>query len=761
MAQPHQRFDDLLRLSEELPHIVGRLHRVHEELLHPDGPNPDTAAQLLRELLDERAGVLEPLFRSCVGIRADGATPDAEESEWSRKTDVQSTSTGGAAGQILVDGNVISDEFKKLAERVGNRLIMKNTEACAYLLSDLNTWHRERNVDVSAWDEAQWEQNAVATFFDLRKNMLRVLKGLLKLASEDEQLRDVLRGDNKLFASERRSYDRLVEPLLRYFGFEGSEYLRNKQLRERHDPHLLAVLHEHRLAAQCLFYLARGSDGEWEVEHLRSLYDVIKDLVQNGTTALGAGDSVLEFPKNWTIDEQRVRHADDENKKYAAEVAHITSVLCVTWWEAVHRTRTRGKGSSRDQDEEKLKELMELAKQEERMGTLQGFGHVMDLFVRVGIHQFVNQRTLDEGGKYVRSPWQSASQLDQLRKWHKGAFQFLGDVLTCVRVKAEPDDAVSVLRSLQCFMLHLVKNYVRPVVLSVGQDAENQPEEPEAEQVRKLEHLLRFWAQLCNCVRNSVQPREQMWLDAKRTTQALGSNELKHFLHWGIESFSKDDLRIAEDKRHVVTVACFEHFCTVMGFYCCFEDEPDVATELFTHLLDRGWWSSQQRGQEPNRSIGPVLESFERLLSQRVTLAQGSNLGLAANQRTFSIGSLRLLQNIVAVVDSPTALQLWKAEDLSRWMKALIGMISLETGKPPALRVELFKTVSSLVDVSNALDVRELLLLLDKIKLLDEVGMPAELHQFEAQTQVGSAHTLVSLGCMALKSATVRRRLFR
>eukprot|EP01048_Picozoa_sp_COSAG05_P001874 COSAG05_NODE_68_length_22188_cov_8.265019_6_plen_876_part_00 len=744
MAQPHQRFDHLVRLAEELPHILSKLTRVQEELLGVYNPTPDeadaasaSAAALLAELLAEH-GVLAPLFRSCAGIRADGEPTDATESEWSRASDV-----ADSAQPVRIDGKDIDPPFKKLAESVGQKLGIKNTETCAYLLSDLNTWHRGRMVDVSTWAEAEWESNAVTTFFDLRKNLLRVLKELLKLASEDEQLRTVLRDDNKLFSRERRSYDGLVEPLLGYFGFEGSEYRRNKQLRERAGPNLLAVLHEHRLVAQCLFYLARGSDGEWGVEHLRSLYAIIKDLVQNGNTALSSGDGVLEFPKNWTVDEQRsARQADDENKKYAAELAHITSVLCLTWWEAVHRTRSRGKGSSRDQDEEKLKELVGLVQQEELLATHQGFGHVMDLFVRVGIHQFVNHRTQNEGGRYVRSPWEPGGQVDQLRTWHKGAFEYLGDVLTCLRVKAEPDDAVSVLRSLQGFMLHLVEKYIRPVILLPGQDAEGQQEDPEPEQVRKLEYLLRFWAELCKCIRNSVQPHEQKWLDAKRTTQALYSIELKHFLHWGIESFTKDDMRIAEDKRHIVTVSCFEHFCTVMGFYCCFEDEVEVATELLTHLLDRGWWNSQARGQESNRSIGPVLETFERLLSQRVTREQGGNHGLAAKQRTFSIGSLRLLQDIVAVVGRPTQLLPATAvmsdgsSTLSRWMKALIGMISLETGKPPALRVELFKTVSSLVDVSKDLEVRELLLLLDKIKLLDEVGMPAELHQFEAQTQV-------------------------
>ena len=113
---------------------------------------------------------------------------------------------------------------------------------------------------------------------------------------------------------------------------------RQHEAREAQHSRSRAQPHEHRLVAECLFYLARRTDGEWEVEHLCSLAAIIKDLTTSSS-------DLLEFPKSWTIDEHRTeRSEEDVSKKHTAELAHITSVLCVAWWEAVHRTRGRGRG---------------------------------------------------------------------------------------------------------------------------------------------------------------------------------------------------------------------------------------------------------------------------------------------------------------------------------------------------------------------------------------------------------------------------------
>jgi hypothetical protein len=700
------RWFGMLQLAARLPELLAELR----------GATPEE----LRHALQAHAPILEQLWRACVGMADASSTPKATESEWCRAADVAETKR-----PIKIDGADVQENFRQMAQGVSRALGVKNTEECGYLLSDLHAWYREQRIDTSSWPAAYWERDAVAQFFSMRKALLRVLKEVLKLAAEDPQCREVLKEQGPLLCQERRSDGRLIDPLIGYFGVgPAGSYRRNKTLRERRGEQLVDVLQEHRLVAQCLFYLARGSTdcNEWGVDHLRSLHAVIKDLAKNSLAR-----DVLEFPKGWTIDEQRVeRLGDDDLKKYCAELSHVTGVLCLTWWEAVRRSRSRGRGSSRDQDEEKLKTMVELARQDD---SSQGFGMVLDLFLRVGLHQFVTNRTQHEL-QYVTQPWASGSHDQQLRQWHKGAFAFLGDVLTSLRVKAEQDDAINILRSLQEFVLHLVEKYIRPVVLCIGQDAEDHQGEPEPEHVRKLQPLLQFWAELCKCVKSAVRPEEQEWLDARHSERALDRSHLKDFLIWGIEAFTRDDQRVADDQRHLVTVHCFDHFCTVLGTYCCFE--TDVANELFVNLYDRGWWTSQQSrgggGQpEQSRSITPVLESFERLLQQGT--AQRHHQGLAQQQRVFCIASLRLLQNIVAVVGNRSDRRL----DLSRWMKALVGMISLETDKKPELRVELFRTLSALIGISEPDHVEELVLLLDRVNLLDEQGMPAELNKHEAR----------------------------
>ena len=691
------------------------LGRERDELL--DGLRGADAGGL-RTVLEDRADLLDILWRACTGAAREGDPPNAAESEFCREADMADTAAGGARAKV--DGVAVDEGLDEAAKALGRELRLQNCDECAALLSDVHAVHGERLGDTSGWAPADWVRLGADSFFDMRKDLLRLLKALLKCASDDPACRDVLKERGALFSDgERRSDGRLIEPLLAYFGV-GTEYRRNKQLRERlTEPRVVDVLHEHRLVAECLFYLARRTDGEWEVEHLCSLAAIIKDLTTSSS-------DLLEFPKSWTIDEHRTeRSEEDVSKKHTAELAHITSVLCVAWWEAVHRTRGRGRGGSRDQDEEKLKALVELARRDDRT-QLNGFGLVLDMFLRVGLHQFVTNRTQNDL-RYVTDPWGSGAHEQQLREWHRGAFLFLADVLTCMRVKAEADDAVDILRSLQGFMLHLVEKYVRPIILAIGQE-DDQPAEPEPEQIRKLEPLLCFWAELCLCMKQSMPPEQQEWLDFQQSSRALANPQMKNFVLWGMEAFLRTDERhAASGQQHAITNACFDPFCTVLGTYSCFE--PDVASEVFAHLHDAGWWTQQQRGQhDQGRSVTPVLDTFERLQQAAAQRQQG----LPAHQRTFCIAALRLLRNIVTVIGNPNERPL----DVPRWLKALVGMISLETEKPPELRVELFRTLTTFVEISGTERIAELLRHIDQVNLLGPQAMPAELNKYEAQKQV-------------------------
>ena len=707
-SEPSQRWVAMMALSDgELPELLNRLRHA--------GPEE------LRAVLDDRPdALLEVLWRACIGAPRDGDPPNAAESEFSRAADVADPVP--ANKEVQLAGQPLHESLQQAARALGQELCIKDYDECALLLDDLKHHHGERLGDIAAWEPADWVRLGADSFFEMRMSLLRLLKAVLKCASDNPECRQVLKEHGALFSGGgRRSDGRLIEPLLAYFG-ASTDYGRNKSLRERRTyARRTDVLQEHRLVAECLFYLARRTDGEWEVEQLRSLAAIIKDL----TTSSG---ELLEFPKRWTVDEHRTeRSEEDVSKKHDAELAHITSVLCVTWWEAVHRSRGRGRGGSRDQDEEKLKALVELAQQDDRT-QLNGFGLVFDLFLRVGLHQFITNRTQDKE-RFVTEPWTTGSHDQQRqREWHSGAFQNLEDVLTCMRVKAEPEDAVDILRSLQGFMLHLVEKYVRPVVLTIGHDAEDQQGEPDPVNVRKLKPLLTFWAELCKCVTQSMPPEDQEWLDHARTMRALSNEGMKNFVLWGMQAFLRpDDRQTGGDQQHMVTISCFDPFCTVLGTYSCFE--PEVATEVFVHLHDQGWWTHQQRGQnDQTRSFTPVLETFEKLEQ----VAAQRQQGLPAHHRTFCIAALRLLQNIVETLENRNERQI----DVPRWLKALVGMISLETEKPPQLRVELFKTVTTFIEkFGDAERVRDLLVHIDQVNLLGPKAMPAELNKHEAQNQ--------------------------
>jgi hypothetical protein len=706
-AAPSQRWVAMLALSDgELPGLI-------ESLRHA-GPEE------LRAVLDNRPdALLDVLCRACIGAPREGDPPNAAESEFSRAADVADPVPANKPVQLA--GQALHESLQQAARALGQELCIKDYDECALLLDDLKHHHGERLGDLTAWEPADWVRLGADSFFEMRKSLLRLLKAVLKCASDDPECRQVLKDHGVLYSGAGRRPDgRLIEPLLAYFGCSG-EYGRNKSLRERRAcTRRTDVLQEHRLVAECLFYLARRTDGEWEVEHLRTLAAIIKDL----TSSSG---ELLEFPKRWTIDEHRTeRSEEDVAKKHDAELAHITSVLCVTWWEAVHRSRGRGRGGSRDQDEEKLKALVELVQQDDR-AQLNGFGLVFDLLLRVGLHQFITNRTQDKE-RFVTDPWSPGSHDQQRqREWHSGAFKNLEDVLTCMRVKAEPEDAVEILRSLQGFMLHLVEKYVRPVVLAIGYDAEDQQGEPDPENVRKLKPLLTFWAELCKCVTQSMPPEDQEWLDQAKTMRALSNDGMKNFVLWGMQAFLRADERQMGDQQHMVTNACFDPFCTVLGTYSCFE--YDVATEVFVHLHDQGWWTQQQRGQhDQGRSVTPVLETFEKLEQ----VAAQRQQGLPAHQRTFCIAALRLLQHIVGTLKNRNE----RRVDVPRWMKALVGMISLETEKPPQLRVELFRTLTTFIEkFGDSQRLRDLLVHIDQVNLLGPKAMPAELSKHEAQNQ--------------------------
>ena len=675
-------------------------------------------AEELRELLDSRPDpLLDVLCRACVGAPREGDPPNASESEFSRAGDVADPVPANKPVQLA--GQDLHENLQEAARALGQDLYIKDYDECALLLDDLRHHHGERLGDITSWEPADWVQLGAESFYEMRKGLLRLLKALLKCASDDPECRQVLKDHGILFSGAGRRPDgRLIEPLLAYFGCSG-EYGRNKSLRERRAyTRRTDVLHEHRLVAECLFYLARRTDGEWEVEQLRSLAAIIKDLIAS------SGD-LLEFPKHWTIDEHRTeRSEEDDAKMHDAELAHITSVLCVTWWEAVHRVGGRGRGGSRDLDEEKLKALVELVQQDDR-AQLNGFGLVFDLLLRVGLHQYITNRTQDKE-RFVTDPWMHGSHDRQRqRECHSGAFKNLEDVLTCMRVKAEPEDAVEILRSLQGFMLHLVEKFVRPVVLAIGYDAEDQQGEPDPENICKLKPLLTFWAELCKCVAQSMPPDDQEWLDQARTLRALGTDQMKNFVLWGMQAFLRPDERQVGDQRHVVMNACLQPFCTVLGSYSCFE--YDVAAEVFGHLYDQGWWTQQQHGQhDQNRAISPVLETFEKL---EQSLAAQQQQGLLSHQRTFCIGALRLLQHLLGTLKNNSERRL----DVARWMKALVGMISLETGKPPQLRVELFRTLTAFVEnFGDPEIIRDLLVYIDQVNLLGPKAMPAELNKHEA-----------------------------
>ena len=204
----------MLALSDgELPELLDQLRNA--------GPTQ------LEEVLDARPdGLLDVLWRACVG----GDPPNAAQSEFSRAEDVADPVPANRPVRLPGQGPSepeLDQSLQEAARALGQALCIKDYDECALLLDDLKHHHGERLGDIALWQSDDWVRLGADSFFEMRKGLLRLLKAVLKCASDDRECRQVLVDKDILFGRRpdgRLMPDgRLIEPLLAYFGCSGED----------------------------------------------------------------------------------------------------------------------------------------------------------------------------------------------------------------------------------------------------------------------------------------------------------------------------------------------------------------------------------------------------------------------------------------------------------------------------------------------------------------------------------------------------------